>query len=100
LACVLSPAAGTAWHSVQASGADRNVVWLRCAACAPTAFAVVTVSPRVPMGGEALAFASAVASTVLVASPWHAVQDPATCAVVGSVTAPSTCVAAFTVVCE
>src|SRR5690242_11501094 len=81
-------------------GVGRNVVWLRWARCAPTAFVVDAVSPRVPMGGAAFAFASAAAIPVFVASPWQAAQEPAGCAAVGSATSPSTCVAAFTVVVE
>jgi hypothetical protein len=102
VACVLSPAGGTAWHSLQAIGFARKVFWLRCAACAPTARAVVAVSPCEPIGGAAGAIASAPAIATRVASPWHSAHPPAAVAewAATSVTTPSTCVLATTVVVE
>src|SRR5512137_264697 len=92
VAWVTSPAAGTAWHSLQASGLLRHRVPVRCAACAPTAAEVAAVAPAalaLKPGAEA---ADVLATVVWVRSPWHSVQP-----VRLSVTAPSTCVAATTV---
>src|SRR6266545_4500449 len=97
LAWVWSPAGGTVWHSVQAMGFARNVFWLRCAWWAPTARAVVAVSPFEPMGGAATVFASAPAIGVRAPSPWHCVQPVR---VETTATAPSMWVEATTVVCE
>src|SRR5512137_400480 len=96
VAWVTSPAAGTAWHSLQASGLLRHRVPVRCAACAPTAAEVAAVLPAVSAdvalkpGAEA---AEVFATAVWVRSPWHSVQPERL-----SVTAPLTWVAATTVV--
>ena len=69
-AWVLSPAAGSVpWHSEQAMGAARSVLWLTCDAWAPTAVCVVTLSPPEPIGGAAATRASAPATAVGVALP-------------------------------
>jgi hypothetical protein len=60
------------WHSVQAIGAP-SVAPVRCDWCAPTARALVSLSPCVPTGGAGLFAARC-------ASPWqkvHSVCQPA-----------------------
>ena len=70
---------GTTWHSVQAT-AFPTVPPARCAWCAPTASALVDVSPCVPDGGAGFC-----------AEPWqelHVIEPTSTL--------PSTCVATLT----
>ena len=57
---------GTTWHSVQAM-ACRVALCVRWLWCAPTARAVVAVSPLVPLGGAA-------GFVARVPSPWQDVQ--------------------------
>src|SRR5512137_2229001 len=96
VAWATSPAAGTVWHSLQASGVERQRVPVRWAAWAPTAAEVEAVAPVVSAavalnpGAEAFDVA---ATAVWVRSPWQSVQP-----VRLSVTVPSTWVAATTVV--
>ena len=71
-------AAGTAWHSVHATGA-ASVPPARCAWCAPTARVVVATSRCVPRGGAGDA-----------AEPWHELHV----SVASSL--PSMCSSAFT----
>ena len=96
VAWATSPAAGTVWHSLQASAVARQRVPVRCAAWAPTAAEVAAVAPVVSAalalkpGAEA---DEVFATAVWVRSPWQRVQPERL-----SVTVPSTWVAATTVV--
>ena len=72
---------GGTWHSAQAIGFESAPPG-RCCWCAPTASAVVSVSPFVPTGGAAFC-----------AEPWHEVHESG-----ATSSAPFTWVARFTVV--
>src|SRR5512144_3014670 len=76
---LVSPAAGTPWHSRQAIGVDRQVVPVRCFAWVPTPRAVVALA-ALPCASTAFAFdpgaarTSVLATPFAVRSPWHCVQ--------------------------
>src|SRR5512133_2748485 len=73
LACVCT--AGTTWQVSQAIGAESTLPVTACFWCAPTARAVVAVSPCVPYGGaDPTRTGSAPGTAMRVASPWQVVQ--------------------------
>src|SRR5512133_1054557 len=72
---------GVTWHSRQSTGFDSGPPE-RCTWWAPTARVAVEVSPRVPVGGAALA-----------AEPWQELQSSGRTSMF-----PLTCVAGFTLV--
>src|SRR5512137_293360 len=96
VAWATSAAAGTVWHSLQASAVPRQRVPTRCAAWAPTPATVAAVAPvlsaEVALKPGAAA-ADVAATPVWARSPWQSVQP-----VRLRFTVPFTWVAAATVV--